>query len=488
MLLVCGVLLLAGAGDSIAGSFTRHYGDVLIDDDLDVDGRITGYTPISNGSFLQSFNATVVSDGATVTMGIEKSGGGDLTMQFSDGPTTLDCTPGLTVNLTAGSNSSPQGNYVYVSHSSHSLSVDTSSFPTASEHIKVGYFLVPSAAHVVAEGAYINQNWNDHQYGTDNMGHLQHIAERSRRDGAYWFSGVAPNGTIAAVSSYIHDAGGGVYHFKSTSGVIYQMHRHSISAKDSSSDDIHVVNWNGDPYYHLNDLAEIVNDANGVTLNNKYYNLVFWGVGNKTGEYAPIMCNLPTGSYNTLSAAQADLDGYDVLTMPREFNLESSTGFLIARVTVRQSGGTWTYHSTVDLRGQTPQTATGGALGVTHEFPDNQFKVYDETDITKILEFDTGESIPTATTVTLTVGDASGTVVVLVGDDLTLPDDLTVTGDMIVSQSVSVGGALTPSRVVADPCGTYAEGSIFYNDTSNYMCYCDGTNDVQMHDPTTSCF
>lgn len=59
---------------------------------------------------------------------------------------------------------------------------------------------------------------------------------------------------------------------------------------------------------------------------------------------------------------------------------------------------------------------------------------------------------------------------------------------METSQSGSFGGALTPSRLTADPCGAYAEGSIFYNSTSNYMCYCDGTNDVKMHDPTAACF
>jgi len=84
-------------------------------------------------------------------------------------------------------------------------------------------------------------------------------------------------------------------------------------------------------------------------------------VANKSGEYTPIMCNLPTGSYNNLSDAQADLDGYDVLTMPREFNLDSSTGYLICRMTIRKTGGNWTHKGTTDLRGQTPATATGGA-------------------------------------------------------------------------------------------------------------------------------
>lgn len=49
-------------------------------------------------------------------------------------------------------------------------------------------------------------------------------------------------------------------------------------------------------------------------------------------------------------------------------------------------------------------------------------------------------------------------------------------------------GGLIPKKVTSDPCGVMKEGSIFYNDTSNYMCYCNGTDDVKMSDDTTACF
>lgn len=48
--------------------------------------------------------------------------------------------------------------------------------------------------------------------------------------------------------------------------------------------------------------------------------------------------------------------------------------------------------------------------------------------------------------------------------------------------------SVVPYKAVADPCGTYEEGTMFYNDTSNYMCYCNGSNDVKMSDDTTACF
>jgi hypothetical protein len=111
------------------------------------------------------------------------------------------------------------------------------------------------------------------------------------------------------------------------------MHQHAIPAIDmSGTDDCHVVNWSGDAFHTVTDLADIVNDANGVSLANKWFNLVFWGVCNKGGEYAPLMCNLPTGSYVTQTNAESDVDGYDVTDIPHEFTADSCTGFLICRV------------------------------------------------------------------------------------------------------------------------------------------------------------
>lgn len=51
-----------------------------------------------------------------------------------------------------------------------------------------------------------------------------------------------------------------------------------------------------------------------------------------------------------------------------------------------------------------------------------------------------------------------------------------------------INGAV-PAKKTTDPCGSgFPEGSIFYNDTGNYMCYCNGTNNVKMSDDTTTCF
>lgn len=55
--------------------------------------------------------------------------------------------------------------------------------------------------------------------------------------------------------------------------------------------------------------------------------------------------------------------------------------------------------------------------------------------------------------------------------------------------SLEVNGLIVPDKVTADPCSAGTpEGGAFYNDTSNYWCYCDGTNDVKMNDPGVACF
>ena len=93
-----------------------------------------------NGSFRESFDALATSDGATITMSLEYPGGGDLTMQFSDGNTELDCSPALTIELTPGTISGPQGNYIYIPQSTKVLTKSITGWPS-SEHIKIGYLL-----------------------------------------------------------------------------------------------------------------------------------------------------------------------------------------------------------------------------------------------------------------------------------------------------------------------------------------------------------
>lgn len=363
-----------------------------------------------NGTFEEPFDAVVTSDGATVTMSIEQQGGGDLNMQFSDGITAFDTTPPATIALTTGSDASPTENYIYIPQSTKVLTKSTSDWPTA-EHIKVGFFLVPSAGFVQTNGVYINQNWNDPIKGTTEQGHITHMAERSRLLGAVYHSGIAGNGT----DGYLTPAAGNT-ELLATAGEVYQMHKHTVPAFDTSGgDQVLVKNWNGDAYHDITNLFDIVADSTGAAIgNNKYFNLVIWAVANKSGEYTPMLINLPAGSYNTQSGAENDTSGFDDFSIPGSFDLESSTGFLIARITI-QMGATWSVVSTVDLRGSNPQSASGGASGVSTEFADNTFKIFDEGDVTKIIQFQ-ASGITAGNTRTATMPDA----------DITLVDDAVV--------------------------------------------------------------
>ena len=311
-----------------------------------------------NGTFQETFDALVTSDGATITMSLEQSGTGDLTMQFSDGYTTLDCTDPLqTIALTAGTDISPQANYIYIPQSTKVLTKSTVTWP-AGECIRVAYFLVPSATFVNVHGCYINQNWNDHLTAANSQGHMPHMSEKLRRLGASWFSGVSANG---ATASYF-TIGFNTTDWLSTEGEVDQLHEHTFPAVETSgSDTVLVVNQSGAAYDDIYDLYSITDDNTGTTIsNNRYFNLVFWGVVNKGGEFSALMVNLPGGFYVLASDAAIDANGYDVYDIPREFSIDSGTAFLICRSTFKM-GSTWTHVATVDLRGKSPNNAASGS-------------------------------------------------------------------------------------------------------------------------------
>jgi hypothetical protein len=75
---------------------------------------------------------------------------------------------------------------------------------------------------------------------------------------------------------------------------------------------------------------------------------------------------------------------------------------------------------------------------------------------------------------------------------LAVADTLDANSDMDVAGPAKFNLGLTPSVVTADPCAAtvhYPVGTIFYNGTSNYHCFCNGSNaDIKCNDNTTACF
>jgi len=413
---------------------------------LDVDvknGRGEDLGNFFAGTFREGFNALVTSTGGVITLSLQSDAASDLTMQFSTGEVALDCTPAKTIILTAGTISVPQENYVYIPIATKILTLHPTQWPST-EHIKVAYIYAQTAAYVEDDGALINQNWNDPLYHASG-GHLPHITERIRADGATWYSGLDGEGADDYTTS-----AAGVVTAQVGAGVLWQMHKQTIAAKDTSgTDDMHVINHDTTPYFQTQNLYDVIYDAVGGTLTNRYFNIILISVGNKMGEYSPLLVNLPIGSYNSLAGAEADSSAYDVFDIPRAFTKESSTAALVCRMTFRKTGGTWAYQSTVNLRGTTPSTASGGAPGgATTNFSDSLFTIFNNIDSTKIIDVD-ASAIATGNTRTITMPDKD--VTLGAGNtEQSIAYSATIAPDLSSGNVVKVG-ALTGNITVNNP-------------------------------------
>ena len=308
-----------------------------------------------NGSIREPLDFRITSNGTTITGALEQTGGGDLTLLFSDGITKLDCTPPKTIVLTPGTNSIPVKNYVYIPISTKVLTLSTVDWP-AEEHIRVADCVLQSASYTNLYGAFSNRNWNDHIQGTNGSGDLIHISQWIRNQSASWLSGV--QGIVTVVNPT-------TLYFSSTSGKVYQKHPQTFNATNQGTGTpVFVVNDPVTPYSICTNLTQELTDANNVSMATRFYNIVIWGVNSKSGEQNQIMMNLPRGSYGTLADAVNDVSNFDVYTIPSMFK---GSGFLIARFTLKHANpSTWTLANTTDLRGIIGNAAgagmgTGGA-------------------------------------------------------------------------------------------------------------------------------
>jgi hypothetical protein len=171
---------------------------------------------LNNGTFRESFDFLVTSNGSTITGTLTPTNGhDDMTAIFSDGFYLLDTSPGATITLTPGTDTAPQVNYVYIPQSTKVLTVSTSEWPTTIEHIRVAQVFLQSAATTETNGALRNQNWNDEiQDTTTNQGHLSHVGKRIRQLAAAWDNGA--EGSISGTTADVW--------VSTTAGVVFQMH------------------------------------------------------------------------------------------------------------------------------------------------------------------------------------------------------------------------------------------------------------------------
>jgi hypothetical protein len=362
-----------------------------------------------NGTFLETISFTVTSNGTTITGSLEQSGAGDLTMVLSDGFSILDTTPAVTASLTAGSDTSPQKNYVYVPQSTKTLTVSASNWPAA-EHIKIAEVVVQSASKTQTDGgALVNRNWNDHTTGTDSQGHFSHAYERLRWEQSAWRSGAAFTWTITTNAGSADNVDLAV-----TAGKAYQLHLQDTQAFDTGTGDtVLTVNDNTTPYNEISDFNELLTDSAGSSMSGKYFNLVIWCTVSSGSEIERLFVNLPSGSYIKQSDAIADVSGYTNFTIPADYR---GYAFLITRITLQHqvaASGTWTSIQETDLRGQVPNiVAGGGTAAITTEFADNQFKVFDDGDPSREIAFQVS-GLTASTTRTYTAPDEDGTLALI---------------------------------------------------------------------------
>ncbi len=133
---------------------------------------------VRNGSIIETIDGDVVSDGAAITFSLEQSGGGNLTAFFSGAFVTIDTTPAATVALTAGSDTSPQNNYIYILESTGLLTAATGGWP-ATQHAPVATTIIQCAATVQGNGALKTQFWTDHVKGSNDEGQAARQRESS---------------------------------------------------------------------------------------------------------------------------------------------------------------------------------------------------------------------------------------------------------------------------------------------------------------------
>jgi len=299
------------------------------------------------GTALDSPVVDVTSNGTVITLALDTAGGVDMRIVFSTGTLTLDCHPTpVTIALTPGTDISPTLNYVYVLESTGALAVSTTSWPSA-EHAPIATVMCQSAASAQTDGLYKVHAWTDH-VADANKGHLGHINYWIRSRPAGWTSGA-----LALVTD-----GVGVFDLAVSSGEILQLHPHTWPAFDTSTgSEVMVVNDSVAAYVRSGDLTGITLDASGVSLSNKYFNVVVWGVISEDSGDCQVMINLPTDSYTLSASAETDVDGTAVYDIPTDY---AGTGFLIARLTMRLQGSTYTEVLNTDLRGKFPSTTAGG--------------------------------------------------------------------------------------------------------------------------------
>jgi hypothetical protein len=318
-----------------------------------------GYLEFFNGTILETVDVDIVEAGGTVSLELQAEGGGDLTLNFSDGHHDFDSTdPVASVALANGTDTVPVRNWVYILQSSDVLTASAVGWPDA-EHAPIATVVVQSAASVATDGPYKVQVWTDHIKDSNDQGHQTDIADWIRGQHATWKSGVSPTLTIETGPEP------DTVIFTSTLGEVYQLHPHDFPAF-TGTPDIYVFNEPGTPYNVITDINQLTQDSEGNAFtNNDYFTITIWAVVSEDAADCKLFLNLPSGIYGNSTAALLDSSMFTNTSIPAIYK---GAAFLIAKYVLKfQTAGSGTFSlvadGEIDLRGQPPGTSTGGGAG-----------------------------------------------------------------------------------------------------------------------------
>lgn len=305
-----------------------------------------------DGMIEETTDVAVFVDTGVIILSLEKAGGGDLNPYFAGTRVAYDTSPADTVALTAGTDIAPQSNFVFLTESGGTvtLNANTTGFPAGTPHVHIATVFCQSVASLDIDGAFKVHSWIDHLNDSTADGHSSHVNEKLRNLPATWISGVAPADLAANL------------HLATTTGVVFQLHNHTMPARTMPGDPVWVVNDPTTLYNRITALSGITQDADGTSITNRYFNIVLWGVVSEDEPDCKLFINLPSGVYTVESRAQLDDEQTSNFAIPSQFR---GTAFLIARYTLKDTAGTLTQSQKVDLRGLLPSGSPGGGPGIT---------------------------------------------------------------------------------------------------------------------------
>lgn len=312
-------------------------GDLVLADD----GNYV-YPAIGNihaGTAIEQQELTVVVSGGSVYVDVELVGGGDLPIRTNDDVYFLDCTTGAgvggkaRVELVQGTTNTLKRNiiYAYLNVGVPTLGVVENVSLLPQQFVWIGVVAIKDDLATLVEGPQVFQRVTDAAFHNQ-RGRLSYLGERLRIEGGKWWEGVDTTVTITPQALANDDVQVSVL-----TGIVYQLHRQTFPALDSSTDGIYVsgVDNTGllQTYDKLTNLNQCTEYADGATIQDgDYYNLVIWGAINKTTGTCKIYVNPSASGYSDQSEAYNDDNDLANLSVPDEFR---TVAFLIARIPLK---------------------------------------------------------------------------------------------------------------------------------------------------------